>query len=377
MCSWVIPLLISSFSWGTSDTICDAVIEGGDHSTKVKPIKTDPEEANTTVSTIDEDGADVDDKYQKGDKTKKHSLTSYQTVFIAVIIDYVALFFYFSVLYIWNDQYRSYVGKSSFIFKEKYDYTFYMALTSGAFSYLAFHFMTKAWESSSSTIILPLLQFPSIIVFFASAIPKYFMGLPWLVNKLHILAYAILFFGGLLPATKGNVTIVFRKEFWNQPVVKMAISSELCHGVYNLLISSGEDSVAHDPNVHWLVTHFEFFAITRISYILACCAILCFDKQYRTEIVGLKYVSRKPLLGAYAANGLGFIGYIASSRAYQCYYQTGVVTAAESALNQLLNLLSAYVLKRFYNLGRDDSLKGMKVKISSAFIIMFGLYLAS
>ena len=34
-----------------------------------------------------------------------------------------------------------------------------------------------------------------------------------------------------------------------------------------------------------------------------------------------------------------------------------MVTAAESALNQLLNLFTAFCLKKFFNLGRDDSMK--------------------
>jgi len=34
-----------------------------------------------------------------------------------------------------------------------------------------------------------------------------------------------------------------------------------------------------------------------------------------------------------------------------------VVTAAESSLNQLLNLFSAYAFRRFFGLGRDESAK--------------------
>lgn len=58
------------------------------------------------------------------------------------------------------------------------------------------------------------------------------------------------------------------------------------------------------------------------------------------------------------------IGYFCSVYAYQCYYQVeynndlkpGVVSAAESSINLVVNLFLAYLLKKYFNIGRAASL---------------------
>ncbi len=63
------------------------------------------------------------------------------------------------------------------------------------------------------------------------------------------------------------------------------------------------------------------------------------------------------VIGTFFGEILTFFGYFFSAYAYHCYYQPGLVNASESSLNQLVNLVSAYILSRFFNIGRDNSRK--------------------
>lgn len=105
--------------------------------------------------------------------------------------------------------------------------------------------------------------------------------------------------------------------------------------------------------------------------------ILIFSKKWQDEVWRIKFVEGRAILITVFAEVLTLSAYFSSAMAYQCYYQTGVVTAAESSLNQLLNLFSAYVLRRFFGLGRDESAKGVGNKLLSALLIMVGLSLAA
>ena len=106
-------------------------------------------------------------------------------------------------------------------------------------------------------------------------------------------------------------------------------------------------------------------------FVLGFVVILVFSKKWQDEVWRIRLVNRKAILITVFAEVLTLSAYFSSAMAYQCYYQvsvdwemreliflkTGVVTAAESSLNQLLNLFSAYVLRRFFGLGRDESAK--------------------
>jgi len=239
------------------------------------------------------------------------------------------------------------------------------------FSFLSYFYVLKAFESAPSTVILPLLQFPSIFIFIASSTHKYFSGLVWLERKVHVLAYLMIFLGGLVPATNGKLGVILTKKFWKQPFVKDAIISELCHGLYNFCITTAEDEIDS------MGTYMEYFATTRILFILSFVVFLIFSKKWQDEIWRIRYVNSKAIWTTILVEIMTLIAYFCSAIAYQSYYQTGVVTAAESSLNQLLNLFSAYVLKKFFDLGREESAKGVGIKLISAFLILIGLLLAA
>jgi len=308
-------------------------------------------------------------------------LTANQTIFLSVVTAYILILIYFLWIICTHETYMDLVGYSSFIFKERYDYTFYLALFSGIFCYFSYHFMIQAFESSSSTIILPLLQFPSIIVLVGSAVPKYFLGQPWLESYWHLLAYILIFFGGVLPATEGNLKQLMTKAFWKQPFVKFAIVSELNHSLYNLMISSatsssGIETPAVENENTAMYLHMEFFAITRILYVTTFLVWLFFSKKLQDDVLKLRFASNKAISYTIISEVLAFIGYFNSALAYQCYYQTGVVSASESSLNQLLNLTFAYAFKKYYDMGKKASMSGVWYKLVSATLIMIGLLLA-
>jgi len=362
--TWVIYLIISGTCWGLSDTLCDIVIG---HTDKKKEAKIeDYEMVNNTSKS--EEGHKVVEKH-----TKKEDLTANQTIFLSVVTAYILLVVYFLWIIFTHNSYMDMMDYNSFLFKEKYDSAFWAALLSGTFCYFSYHFMIKAFETSSSTIILPLLQFPSIFVLIGSSLVRVYGGHPALESYWHLLAYAFIFFGGLLPATDGNLDQLFTKKFWKQPFVQFAIFSELNHGTYNMLISSGDTTEMKD---NFMFLHMEYFAVTRIFYILTFIVLLLFSKTLQTDVMKLKYAPRNHIMWTVISELLAFCGYFCSALAYQDYYQTGIVSASETSLNQLLNLSFAYVLMKYYGKGKQASTTGIKFKILSALMIMVGLYVS-
>jgi len=376
MCDWIFPLVISGGCYGFADTLCDIVIHQDEGKKDGKTVHYD-ELNDTSISDVSiGPSSDAQPKSpvlkSPGLKSKEvHQLSGIQTVFICTLVTYIAVAIYFYFI-MWNhESYLEWIGGKSFIFQEKYDGKFYNALLGGVFSFLCYFYVLKAFESAPSTVILPLLQFPSIFIFILSSATKYFQGLVWLERKIHVVAYVFIFLGGLIPATNGNIKMIASKSFWKQPFVRDALVSEICHGLYNMCISSVEDEI------EGMGMYIEFFAITRVMFVLGFVVILIFSKKWQDEVWRIKFVEGKVILITVFAEVLTLTAYFNSAMAYQCYYQTGVVTAAESSLNQLLNLFSAYVLRRFFSLGRDESAKGVGNKLLSALLILIGLLLAA
>jgi len=236
--------------------------------------------------------------------------------------------------------------------------------------------MIQAFESSSSTIILPLLQFPSIITLIGSSVQRTFLGQQWLESYWHLVAYALIFVGGVLPATNGQLGLLKTLTFWKQPFVQFAILSELNHGVYNLFIATVDDHNFGDGDaITAFYLHMEYFAVTRIMYIVTFVFLLFFWKKLQDDVVRIRHVPKSSILWTVVSEILAFSGYFCSALAYQAYYQTGVVAASETSLNQLLNLTFAFILKKYWGQGKKESTSGVPLKILSAFLIMAGLYL--
>ena len=96
--------------------------------------------------------------------------------------------------------------------------------------------LLKAFEGAPSTVLLPLIQVASIWVLLGSSVIALFRGQRFM-SPLHGLAYALMFVGGCLPATGGDVSRLLRRSFWKQRYVFYAIGSELTLGLHDLLLS--------------------------------------------------------------------------------------------------------------------------------------------
>jgi hypothetical protein len=325
----------------------------------------------------DLEGDDDDDKASKAAKKgESGDLTANQTIFLSAVTAYVLIIAYFLWIIFNHESYMERIGSASFLFKERYDYTFYLALASGTFCYFAYHFMIQAFATSSSTVILPLLQFPSVITLCGSVIQRALLGQQWLESYWHLLAYAFIFVGGLLPATGGALGQLKTAAFWKQPFVQFAMFSELSHGIYNLFIATVDDDFGDGEPSTAFYLHMEYFAVTRILYIVTFVVLLFFWKKMQDEVVQIKHVPSHAIFWTVVSEVLAFTGYFCSALAYQAYYQTGVVAASETSLNQLLNLTFAFLLKKYFGHGKKESTTGVPLKVLSAMLIMIGLYVA-
>jgi hypothetical protein len=90
------------------------------------------------------------------------------------------------------------------------------AIFGGVFSYCSYYFLIMAFDGSSSTIILPLVQVSSVWTLLGSIVQNTLQGTPWLKSYWHLLAYALLLIGGLMPATGGNLSQAMSLSFWKQ-----------------------------------------------------------------------------------------------------------------------------------------------------------------
>lgn len=54
-----------------------------------------------------------------------------------------------------------------------------------------------------------------------------------------------------------------------------------------------------------------------------------------------------------------------------------VVNAAEVALNQVMNLVTALVMKNVLGMGRDEAVQGLPVKVVSCLCVTVGIILSS
>lgn len=90
------------------------------------------------------------------------------------------------------------------------------AVLGGIFSYCSYYFLILAFDGSSSTVILPLVQVASIWTLAGSVVQNTLQGTPWLKSYWHLGAYALLLIGGLLPATGGDLHQAAKLSFWKQ-----------------------------------------------------------------------------------------------------------------------------------------------------------------
>jgi hypothetical protein len=197
-----------------------------------------------------------------------------------------------------------------------------------------------------------------------------------LKSSWHVVSYVCLFLGGLLPATGGDLAMAKNKDFWKQCYIQYAMISELAAAIYEVLVSSGDsDEGEFDMDMVFL-KHLEFFIVSRVFFCAAFIATVVFGHEMWSDICELKNVDIRYSMASFISDIVSQFGYFISTYAYLCYYQVSLVHASEMSLSQFFNLLLAYSLKRYFNLGKEASLSNIEVKLLSFVMITIGLYLA-
>lgn len=147
---------------------------------------------------------------------------------------------------------------------------------SGVFQYFYYYFMIKAFQASASTVILPFLQVSALVItktsgllsFLASSFYRLFQGKPMLEKPKDLACFLFLFLGGLLPAMRGQLGNLRKKEFWRQKFMKFALLAGFCNSIYSLSLSAFENDQGTRQQFS-LVKNFEFFSLTRYLFLLS------------------------------------------------------------------------------------------------------------
>ena len=254
----------------------------------------------------------------------------------------------------------------------------------GLCAFLHNFYLLKAFEGAPSTVLLPLIQVASIWVLLGSSILALFRGQRFM-SPLHGLAYALMFVGGCLPATGGDVSRLLRRSFWRQRYVAYAIGSELTLGLHDLLLSDcsreqhSESRSGGSGGEAEQSESFEFFLISRFSFVASFVCMYAFIPSLRRELGRLLSgrVAAKYVVLSCCSEGLALTGYYLVSIAFGLFFQPAIVHAAEASLSQLLNLLLAFALLRFFGIGRSSAVGFMRAKMLSFVMVSIGLVLCT
>ena len=268
------------------------------------------------------------------------------------------------------------------------------------------HYMTlyEAYDTAPSTVINPLLQVSSTWVLLGSAIPAAISGETF-IQPFDLFCYCIIVVGGLLPSIQGDLWGMLRPAFWRQSFVKNAVLSELSLGLYDLLLvhvlKAGKLELAAQAKEEEVVMEVaagagagaaaaptseiqkagpnvlenEFFFIAWCWFAVSFAFAFALHPRLQEEYAGLKRIPYRILFLAGLGQVFMFVGYYSSQFGYSWFYQASVVHAAEASMAQGFNLVLAFVAKRFFNLGRDSAVLGLKYKVASVVVVSIGLFL--
>mmetsp|Transcript_30951 Transcript_30951/g.35262 ORF Transcript_30951/g.35262 Transcript_30951/m.35262 type:complete len:368 (+) Transcript_30951:183-1286(+) len=366
MCNWVGPLLISCLGFSTTDVLCDIAIHRAPDRKKDDDVDIDAEK-----SVLDRDS-------QEYIIEEEGTFTAIQDITISTIVSIVAVLIFSAVV---SMETAEEIWAGSVMTNPENSYSLMMVMLSGVFCYVSYLATLKAYETSSCTVIIPLFQVASVVVLFGTFFQKQLQGKPWIKHPKDLISYSLMLIGGLYPATGGDLKKLIKPAFWNQSFVRLAILAEVSYGIYNMLIASAESDEDIDDETltmrFMIFRHSETFLLSRLVFILSYFAMFASSVNFRTEVYKLRTAPRRSIIASVLSELSVQTAYFCSTFAYQCYYQISVVNAAETALNNLFTLAIAYVLKKFFNLGRVDSLRNIPVKITAFVIITFGLLMAT
>jgi hypothetical protein len=172
--------------------------------------------------------------------------------------------------------YLSYVQGSTMFFLNSNYSDRVVLIVGGVFCYYHYHFLVRAFEHSSSTVILPFLQ----VTITRSSVLKHIRFRTFNVREVlqraavalqqvpsdRILPHPRWRYNtttqllGLSPATEGNLMQLFNFKFWNQPFVKYALAADGSHAIYTVIVSFVGEGDQTEFN---FFANMEFFILTR------------------------------------------------------------------------------------------------------------------
>ena len=311
---WLVSTTLACICWSLSDICCDICISSRDKETtsKITP------EANSIVCGI-----------------------------ISGIIGVVAI--------IQNESVSTIVSYNSMLI-----------MLSGSIHFGAYRLILYAYEMTDSTVITPLLQLSAVWMVLLSIVISYFGYSSYNMEMRDVVAIMLIFVGGILPATGGNITYMFKKQFWSKKAVKYCIIAELMVCLYSI-------SIHHLINKQQVPT-IVLFGLTRIGNSIMCGVFLTTSKPYR---VHLKYLLED--MDYYYINITSFgiiisiVGLWLSNISYGVCSNPSIVNATEGGLQQLINLSFSLIINNI-NSG-DSNLINLPLKCISLVMIITGLTL--
>lgn len=174
---------------------------------------------------------------------------------------------------------------------------------------------------------------------------------------------------------------MLKLKFWLQAYVRNIVLSEIALGLYDLVVSYSLQTSSRKLKFQDLdaaALEDEFFFVAWCWFVIVFAVSFAFHPRLKAKMNALQYnIPLKVLIWSSIGQLLTMLGYYVSAFAYAWYYQASIVHAAETSLQQALNLGFAYVLRRVFNLGRASAIKGMRYKVVSCITVTVGLFLVA
>ncbi|KAF4732665.1 hypothetical protein FOZ62_029983, partial [Perkinsus olseni] len=220
---------------------------------------------------------------------------------------------------------------------------------------------------------------------------------------LTIMATVVTTIGGLLPAVRGDITLLVQPGFWcgdRGMGVSLCILSEVLSVAYNIIMHfcTHTSTTSGYPLVEDSLLSSAFAAYSRCGNGLCALSLVLMVPSIRYGMIRPRAERRlmlvqdataksptlrrvrvrlgfKCLAGALLSQGLSLLGVSLAPFAYARCSSAALVNAAEGGLQQVCNLVLAVFLWGITGVGRPASDIG--VKVASAIVVLAGLYMST
>lgn len=271
---WLLYLTAGSLAFALADVLCDVVIseddDGGDDRSRpsaavaaATPSKPGYKSlAQETPDTLKSVFAEEEDEPQ----AESSGLTGAQDAAISGLVNTAAWLVVSGGYRLMSTSDKSVSLIAHLRWHPTTHAEWWFAIFGGACAFCHDFFLLRAFEGAPSTVLLPLIQVASVSVLLGSSVVALHRGEQW-ISPTHACAYALMFVGGLLPATGGDVGALLRRSFWRQRYVAYAVLSELAYGLHDLLSS------ACSYDAHGGSAGPDFFVWSRCGYVSTFAAL--------------------------------------------------------------------------------------------------------